>query len=65
MRNGRFNTSNCRSKLQRMGVLYTHSPKGPSPFSKLPIIFFYKKKGHSLTGRGSPPQLIGDQGWVP
>jgi hypothetical protein len=27
MRNGRFNTSKCRGKLQKMGVLYTHSPK--------------------------------------
>jgi hypothetical protein len=24
MRNGRFNTSKCRDKLQKMGVLYTH-----------------------------------------
>jgi hypothetical protein len=36
MRNGRFNTSKCRGKLQKMGVLYTHSPKSPGPFPKLP-----------------------------
>jgi hypothetical protein len=33
MKNGRFNTSKCRGKVQKMGVLYIHSPKmsGPSP----------------------------------
>jgi hypothetical protein len=36
MRNGRFNTSKCRGKLQKMGALYTHSPKSPGPFPKLP-----------------------------
>jgi hypothetical protein len=36
MRNGTFNTSKCRGKLQKMGVLYTHSPKSRSPFSILP-----------------------------
>jgi hypothetical protein len=36
MRNGTFNTSKCRGKLQKMGVLYTHSFKSPGPFSKLP-----------------------------
>jgi hypothetical protein len=38
MRNGRFNTSKCRGKLQKMGVLYTHSPKLPSPSSNFLII---------------------------
>jgi hypothetical protein len=32
MRNGIFNTSKYRGKLQKMGVLYTHSPKSPGPF---------------------------------
>jgi hypothetical protein len=36
MRNGRFDTSKCRGKLEKMGVLCTHSPKSPSPFPKLP-----------------------------
>jgi hypothetical protein len=31
MRNGRFHPSKCRDKLQKMEVLYTHSPKMPSP----------------------------------
>jgi hypothetical protein len=33
--------------LQKMGVLYTHSPKRPGPFSKLPqkILKKEKKKG--------------------
>jgi hypothetical protein len=37
MRNGRFDTSKCRGKLEKMGVLCIHSPKSPGPFSKLPI----------------------------
>jgi hypothetical protein len=36
MRNGRFHTSKCRGKLEKMGALCTHSPKCPSPFPKLP-----------------------------
>jgi hypothetical protein len=50
MTNGRFNASKCRGMLQKMGVLYTHSPKSPSPFSKLPknkiqkIIKFKKRE---------------------
>jgi hypothetical protein len=36
MRNGRFNTSMCRGKLQKMEVLYTHSPKMPGCSSKVP-----------------------------
>jgi hypothetical protein len=35
---GRISTSKCRGKLQKMGVLYTHSPKSPGPFQK--FIFF-------------------------
>jgi hypothetical protein len=27
-----------------MGVLYTHSPKSPGPFPKLPKIHFFKIK---------------------
>jgi hypothetical protein len=44
MRNGTFNTSNCRGKLQKMGMLYTHSPKSPGPFSKLPKKIKLNKK---------------------
>jgi hypothetical protein len=36
MRNGRFDPPKYRSKLQKMGVLYTHSPKRPGPFLKVP-----------------------------
>jgi hypothetical protein len=35
MKNGRFHPPKCRGKLQKMGVLYIHSPKIPGP-SKLP-----------------------------
>jgi hypothetical protein len=31
MRNGRFHPPKYRGKVQKMGVLYTHSPKMPSP----------------------------------
>jgi hypothetical protein len=35
MKNGRFHPPKYRGKVQKMGVLYTHSPKisGPSPIS--------------------------------
>jgi hypothetical protein len=42
MRNGRFHPSKCRGKVQKMGVMYTHSPKmsGPSPnFLIIPEIY--------------------------
>jgi hypothetical protein len=29
MRNGRFDTSKCRGKLEKMGVMCTHSPQMP------------------------------------
>jgi hypothetical protein len=35
MRNGRFNTSKYRGKLQKMGVMYTHSSIRLGPFPKL------------------------------
>jgi hypothetical protein len=37
MRNGRFDTSKWRGKLEKMGVLCIHSPKSLGPFSKTPI----------------------------
>jgi hypothetical protein len=46
MRNGRLNTSKCRGKLQKTGVLYAHSPQMPRPspnFLKIP-----KKKSKKL-----------------
>jgi hypothetical protein len=41
MRIGRFNTSKCRGKLQKMEVLYTHSL---GPFLKVPKKKKKKKK---------------------
>jgi hypothetical protein len=41
VRNGRFCPLKCRGKLQKMGVLYPHSPKMPSPSPDNQ--FFYKK----------------------
>jgi hypothetical protein len=36
MKDGTFNTSKCRGKLEKMGVLYIHSLKSPGPFSNSP-----------------------------
>jgi hypothetical protein len=76
MRNGRFNPSKCRGKVQKMGVLYIHSPKTSRPILKLPHNTKhksgksknYKKKGaskkaaHSLSNCG--PRLASDR-WLP
>jgi hypothetical protein len=55
MRNGRFNTAKCRGKLQKMGVLFTHSFKkiGPSPnflisLKKNIILFIFKSKNSKV-----------------
>jgi hypothetical protein len=37
MRNGRFHPPKCRGRVQKMGAMYTHSPKMPSPFPKFLI----------------------------
>jgi hypothetical protein len=60
MRNGRFHPPHCRGKDQKMGVLYTHSPKmlGVSPNTKNKKIQKVGKKGgdkgqiHSLSDCG-------------
>jgi hypothetical protein len=61
MTNGRFHPP----KLQKMGVLYTHSPKRPSPFLKL----LKNRKKHTppppgggayLTRPGAAPQPVGN-----
>jgi hypothetical protein len=53
MRDGRFNTSKCRGKLQKMGMLYTHPPKQPRPLQHVRALkkFFKKssKKRHALS----------------
>jgi hypothetical protein len=43
MRDGRFNTSKCRGKLQKMGVLCTHPPKQPRPLQHARALKKYKK----------------------
>jgi hypothetical protein len=40
-----FDTSKCRGKLEKMGVLCTHSPKSPGPFPKLPVKYWPKCRG--------------------
>jgi hypothetical protein len=44
MKNGRFHTSKCRGKLEKMGALCIHSPKTSRPFPKLPGKKMYEKK---------------------
>jgi hypothetical protein len=67
---GRITTSKCRGKLQKMGVLYTHSSKSPGPFPKLPKINFLKikkfqKNWNSPIGPGVDPRLVGDRWLLP
>jgi hypothetical protein len=50
MRIGTFNTSKCRGKVQKIGVLYIQSP---GPFPKLPKIKIKNKKEQSMTGQES------------
>jgi hypothetical protein len=64
MRNGAFNTSKCKGKLQKMGVLYTHSLKSPGPFSKLPQKK-NEKKGTEPTGPGVDLQSPAGCGSIP
>jgi hypothetical protein len=52
-----------------MGVLYTHSPKSPDPFSKLPIIYLFliqkiQKNWDNLIGTGVDLRPAGDH-WSP
>jgi hypothetical protein len=57
---GRISTSKCRGKLQKMPALYTHSPKSPGTFPKLPkkyffiFIFISKKLGQPDWSRRRP-----------
>jgi hypothetical protein len=58
---GRISTSKYRGNLQKMGVLYTHSPKSPGRFPKLPKTLFLliqkiQKNGDSVIGAGINPQ---------
>jgi hypothetical protein len=48
---GRISTSKCKGKLQKMGVLYTHSPKSPGPFPNLPKILFFIKNFSKKLGQ--------------
>jgi hypothetical protein len=51
-----------------MGVLYTHSPKSPGPFPKVPKIHFFNKKiqknWDSLISVGVDLRPAGDR-WSP
>jgi hypothetical protein len=39
---GRISTSKCRGKLQKMGLLYTHSPKSLAHFPNFQKFIFLK-----------------------
>jgi hypothetical protein len=71
MRDGRFNTSKCRGKLQKMGVLCTHPQSSPGPCNmqgplkskKNKFNFFFIKKCRALskqvaTAGGRKPRAI-------
>jgi hypothetical protein len=67
---GRISTSKCRGKLQKMGVLYTHSPQKPWPIPKLPKIHFLKikkfqKNWDSRIGPGVNPRSPTGRGLTP
>jgi hypothetical protein len=61
-RGTKISTSKCRGKLKKLGELYTHSPKSPSPFPKLPKIHLkkIKKNWDNLTSAGVDPRPAGD-----
>jgi hypothetical protein len=55
MRNGRFHPPKCRGKVPKMGVLYTRSPKIPSPS---PNFYKYKRKKAKIIGKRGPTRAI-------
>jgi hypothetical protein len=63
MTNGRFNTSKSRDVLQKIGVMYTHSPKLPK--KKLFVINKKIQKKGTRHGRlGVDPWPAGNR-WSP
>jgi hypothetical protein len=52
MRNGRFHPSKCRGKVQKLGVLYTYSPKMRGPFPNFLIKLKIKIKINKNYGKG-------------
>jgi hypothetical protein len=71
MRNGRIHPPKCRGKVQKMGVLYIHSPKMPSPspnFLTTPKKILKKtKKMKKRKRQGKQPtvcQTVGRSRWV-
>jgi hypothetical protein len=74
MKNGRFHPPKCRGKLQKMRVLYTHSPKilGPSSCNKKKVKKIQKlqKKGglptvyETVATTGKQP-LVAGRPWAP
>jgi hypothetical protein len=68
MKNGTFNTSKCRGKLQKMRVLYTHSPKSPGPFSTLPKkkvkFFFFKSQKMGVPQTVRDRVAVGGRPWI-
>jgi hypothetical protein len=61
MRKGTFNTSKCRGKLQKMGVLYNHSPKSLGPLPKLPKKI--SKKISKISKDGTKPDRSSVHPW--
>jgi hypothetical protein len=69
MTNGRFNTSKCRGMLQKMGVLYTHSPQMPRPspnFLKIPKKKSKKSKSsNTMSDYGNVKLRPAGDRWLP
>jgi hypothetical protein len=57
LRNGRFSTSKCRGKPQKMGVLYTHSSKSPKQKNKIKIKIIGRIDGTGGLRRGWQPAV--------
>jgi hypothetical protein len=75
MRNGRLNTSKCRDKHQKMGVLYIHALKMPSlnylitPKKRNKVLFYFLnqknwKRGPTRSLSNCGPQPVGNR-WSP
>jgi hypothetical protein len=50
VKNGRFHPSKCRGKVQKKGVLYTHSPKCQAHLQTTETNFFLNQKKEGKRG---------------
>jgi hypothetical protein len=62
MRNGRFHPSKCKGKVQKMGVVYTHSPKMSSPSPNILRKLKKNSKNSNFLEKGGPTRSLSDCG---